>query len=92
MSKGILSSSVNYTEWCFSYVKVAVRAEILPRDFLQTLLNYLLVTYYSQNSKIKTVSLLKNLECQFLKALTMKFSMCNSKIISYLEILIKIHR
>ena len=31
-----------------------VRAEILPRDFLQTHGN-LLVTYYSQNSKIKEI-------------------------------------
>ena len=40
--------------------KVIVRAEILPRDFLQTLDKLLVVTYYmySQNSKFK-ISLLK---------------------------------
>ena len=42
-------------------IKVAVRAKILPRDFLSNSANLLSVTYYSQNSKIKKNSSLKNL-------------------------------
>ena len=63
-----------------STVKVVVRAEILPRDFLQTPGNYYLplATYYCQNSKIERISQLKKIG-QFLKVLTVKLPIFKNK-------------
>ena len=55
---------------CFSFIKVAVRAEILPRDLPQTLGNYYLSSTIVKIQTLKYFTV--NKFHPFLKALTMK--------------------
>ena len=66
-------------------IKVVVRAEILPRDFLQTSGNYYFSLTAAKIQRLKKFG-------QFLKALTMKLSTFKNKRTSHPEILIKVFR
>ena len=44
----------------YSFIKIAVHAEVLPRDFFKRR-KLLLVTYHNQNPQIEEISLLRNL-------------------------------
>ena len=71
-------------------LKVVVRAEILPRDFLQTPGNYYLSLTITKIQRLKS-SPSKKFR-QFLKTLTVKLSIFKNKSTSHSEILIKIYR
>ena len=69
---------------------VAVRAEILPRDFLQTLGNYYLSLTVAKIQRLKNFTI-KRFR-QFLKALTLKLSIVKNKRTSQPEVLIKVYK
>ena len=81
--------SVNIEDYLL--FKVAVRAEILPRDFFQTPGNYYLSPAIAKIERLKKISRLKKFG-QFLRALTVNFSIFKNKKTSHLEILIKVYR
>ena len=85
MRKGDLKLGVYYYS-----IKVVVRAEILPRDFCQTLGKYYLPLTIAKFKVLKNFKVKKFR--QFLKALTVKLSIFNNKTISHREILIKVYR
>ena len=72
-------------------LKVVLREEILPRDFLQTPGNY-----YLRLTIAKIPSSKKNFTVerfgQFLKALTVKLSIFKNERTSHPELLINVHR
>ena len=70
--------------------KVVVRAEILPRDFRQTLGKYYLPLTTARFKVLKNFTVQKFR--QFLKALTVKLSIFKNKTTSHPEILIKVYR
>ena len=70
--------------------KVVVRAEILPRDFRQTLGKYYLPLTIAKFKVLKNFTVKKF--SQFLKALTVKLSIFKNKTTSHPEILIKVYR
>ena len=61
------------------YLKVVVRAEILPRDFLQTLGNYYLWLTEANIQRSKNFTVKKFV--QFLKALALKLSVFKIKVL-----------
>ena len=74
-------------KWPLSLVsiKVAVRAEILPKEFLQTLGSYYLSL---TTGKIQSLEKFR----QFLKAFTVKLSVFKNKRTSHPDILIKVYK
>ena len=70
------------------FIKVVVSAEILHRDFHQTLGNYYLSLTIA---KLKFQNFTVRKFYQFLKALTMKLSIFRNKRTSHPEILIKVY-
>ena len=79
-----------YTYSSDNRLKVVVRAEILPRDFLQTLGKYYWSLTIAKSHKLKKFTVKKFR--QFLKALTVKLSIFKNKRTSHPEILLKIYR
>ena len=71
-------------------LRVVVRAEIITRDFLQTLGNYYLSLTIAK-FKVKKKLQLKKFR-PFLKALTVKLSIFKNKRTSHPEILINVYR
>ena len=75
--------------WVTFLFKVVVRAEILPRDFLQTLGNYYL-SLTKAKFKVKKNFTVKKFH-QFSKALIVKLSIFKNKRTFHPEILIKVY-